>query len=192
MSALPPGEPELTALMLASLDGDARAYRALLEALRGRLRTYYARRMGRDAAEAEDLVQETLIALHAKRATFDRAQPVSAWVYAIARYKLIDHYRRSGRSRTVPLEDDDAFSTPDESAAVDARRDIERGMEALSPRARDLVRAVKLEQASIAETAQRTGMSETAVKVAVHRGYARLAARLRALDRGTGTDEDAP
>ena len=168
--------------MLASLDGDARAYRTLLEALRERLRIYYGRRLGRDPAEADDLVQETLIALHSKRATFDRAQPVTAWVYAIARYKLIDHYRRSGRRRTVPLEDDDAFSTPDESAAVDARRDIERGLEALSPRARALVRAVKLEQASIAETAQRAGMSETAVKVAVHRGFAKLAARLRGRD----------
>ena len=179
MSALPPGEPELTALMLASLDGDARAYRALLEALRGRLRTYYARRMGRDAAEAEDLVQETLIALHAKRATFDRAQPVSAWVYAIARYKLIDHYRRTGRRIHVPLDDAGELVEPDHGDAADAKADVERGLAALPERARDLVRSVKLNDDSIAEVATRTGLSQSAVKVAVHRGYMKMTAHLR-------------
>ena len=75
--------------MLLSLGGDAGAYRLLLSALSARLRTYYCRKLGRDSSDTEDLVQETLIAMHERRMSFDRTQPLTAWVYAIARYKLI-------------------------------------------------------------------------------------------------------
>lgn len=178
-------EPALKALMVAALDGDSSAYRRLLEALRPRLQTFYGRRLGRNPADQEDLVQETLIAIHTKRATFDRDQPLTAWVFAIARYKLIDHYRRQGRRVHVPVEDSDELFVQDESAAVDARRDIERGLAELPDRARELVRSVKLNEESIAEVAARTGMSETAVKVAVHRGFKRLTATLRGRNEGT-------
>ena len=123
-------------------------------------------------------MQETLIAIHAKRASYDRAQPLTAWVYAIARYKLVDHYRRAGRRTFTSIEDDELF-VPDESAAADARADLVRGLSHLAPRARDLVVSVKLNDEPVAEVARRTGMSESAVKVAVHRGFRKLAARLR-------------
>jgi RNA polymerase sigma-70 factor (ECF subfamily) len=176
-------EPELKALMLSALDGDAAAYRRLLIELRARLQTYFGRRLQGRPSETEDLVQDALIAIHDKRATFDRAQPVTAWVYAIARYKLIDHYRRMGRRVFVPVDDEGLnLSVADESAAVDARQDIERGMAELPERARDLVRSVKLEDESIADVAARTGMSESAVKVAVHRAFQKLGARIRGED----------
>jgi RNA polymerase sigma-70 factor (ECF subfamily) len=73
-------EAQLKALMLSALAGDAAAYRALLAALGELLRRYYARRLA-DAASAEDLVQETLIAVHTKRrATYD----TSASLHALA------------------------------------------------------------------------------------------------------------
>lgn len=172
-------EPELKALMLRSLDGDAAAYRRLLAALRDRLGVYFARRLASDASQAEDLVQETLMAIHAKRATFDRGQLVTPWAYAIARYKLIDHLRRAGRARFRPFEHDDEFALEDESGAADARRDVEQGLQALPERGRELLVAVKLNEEPVAEVAQRTGMSESAVKVAVHRSFLKLAARLR-------------
>lgn len=172
-------EPELKALMLLSLDGDAVAYRRLLSGLRDRLRVYFGRRLASDPSQAEDLVQETLMAIHAKRATFDREQLVTAWVYAIARYKLIDYFRRTGRARLRGFEHDDEFSVDDESAAANARRDIQRGLEGLPERTRDLVISVKLHEEPVSDVARRTGMSESAVKVAVHRGFLKLAARLR-------------
>ena len=178
--------------MLASLAGDKGAYQRLLEALRGRLRIYYGRRLGGDAAETEDLVQETLIAVHTRRATYDPGQPLTAWVYAIARYKLIDHFRRTGRRRRAPLEDADLVSVDDESAAVHARYDLERGLAGLPPQTADLLRSVKLDETPVAEVAARTGLSQGAVKTTVHRGFARLAARLRGLSRepGPGTREE--
>ena len=179
-------EPELKALMLRALDGDAAAYRRLLESLRTRLAAYFGRRLGADPAQSEDLVQDTLIAIHTKRATFDRDQPLTAWVYAIARYKLIDHYRRSGRRRFIPVEDEDGLFAEDESAAADARHDLAHGLAGLPQRTRELVVSVKLHEEPIADVARRTGMSQSAVKVAVHRGFQKLGARLRGVASGSG------
>jgi len=164
--------------MLASLDGDARAYRRLLDALGIALRLYYRRRLGSaDAADAEDLVQDTLIAMHARRATYDPGQPLTAWVYAIARYKLIDHYRRNRLRRTVPLEDAGAIFAEDESAAALARLDLGRMLETLPEDTRGLIRATKVEGRSNAEAGGAAGLTETAAKVRVHRGLKALADR---------------
>jgi RNA polymerase sigma factor (sigma-70 family) len=94
-------ERQLRALMTASLDGDAGAYRALLERLRGHLRAYYRRRfaiIGHGPTEAEDLLQEALIAIHTHRDSYDPLQPFTPWRHAIARYKLLDYLRRTKSS----------------------------------------------------------------------------------------------
>lgn len=168
--------------MLRALDGDAGAYRVLLADLQDRLAAYFARRLAADRATAEDLTQEALLAIHAKRATFDRTQAVTSWTYAIAKYKLIDHFRRTGRRPATALDDIAEPAAPDESAAAEARADVLRGLEGLTPRARDLVVSVKLQEQSIAEVAARTGLSESAVKVGVHRGFLKMARRLRGQD----------
>ena len=164
--------------MRASLAGDAAAYRLLLNDLRRRLLAYLVRRLGAGAAEAEDLVQDILIAIHTKRATYDPDLPLTAWVYAIARHKLIDHYRRIGRRIVIPLEDAGALVAQDASAAAEARIDIDRALASLSPRTRDLIAAVKLREVSTADAAAQMKMTPSAVKVAVHRGLRRLTARM--------------
>ncbi|HEX3664263.1 MAG TPA: sigma-70 family RNA polymerase sigma factor [Rhizomicrobium sp.] len=171
-------EADLKALMLAGLAGDAPAYRLLLETLQQRLAAWFRRRLAGDPSEVDDLVQEALIAIHTRRGTYDRTQLLTAWTYAIARYKLIDHFRRRGRAVTVPVEDSGLF-VPDESAAVESRLDIERALAALPPATRSLIRDIKLRELSNAEAAAARGMSETAVKVAVHRGLKKLSALLR-------------
>ena len=171
-------ETQLKALMLAALAGDAAAYRQLLAALSPHLRAYYARRVG-VAADAEDLVQETLIAIHARRATYDVAQPFTAWLHAIARYKLIDHYRRSKLRRTLPLDEADAVFAAEDHEAADAARDVDTLLGELPEIRQRLIRYTKIEGLSTAETAARTGLSESAVKVGVHRGLKSLAAMIR-------------
>jgi RNA polymerase sigma-70 factor, ECF subfamily len=171
-------EPELRALMVAALDGDARAYRALLGDLRLRLSAFFARRLGGFQSEAEDLVQETLIAIHTRRETYDRRQPFTPWLFAIARYKLADHFRRAGRRAAVSL-DEAAPELAVESGAMaaDARRDVETALAGLPERAQRLLRMLKIEGASVAEAAVRLDMSEGAVKVATHRAMKSLAER---------------
>ncbi|MDR3526636.1 MAG: sigma-70 family RNA polymerase sigma factor [Rhizomicrobium sp.] len=170
-------ENELKALMVAALAGDGAAYHRLLKALTPHLRAYFARRL-HVGAEAEDLVQETLIAIHTKRASYDCSQPFTAWLHAIARYKLIDHFRKSGSRKTVALEEADAVTAESDSEAAEAARDVEQLLATLPEAKRALLRQVKLDGLSTAEAAAATGMSESAVKVGVHRSLQALIKRI--------------
>ena len=162
--------------MLAGLAGEAEPYRRLLEELSGLLRGFYGRRCP-PGIDAEDLVQETLIAVHTRRATYDAGQPFTAWAYAIARYKMIDALRRSRPHLRAPQEEADALFVPAGADAAMAARDLERVMTELPPRTRDLIHDVKVEGLSTREAAEKHGMSESAVKVAVHRGLKSLSSK---------------
>jgi len=172
-------ETELKGLMIAALSGDERAYRELLGRVTRLLRGYYKNRLvqaTRGAADAEDLVQETLMALHARRDTYDPAQPFTPWLYAIARYKLIDHYRRTpGHRANVPIDDVADIVAHDDQSSSESSLDLDRLLDELPSKFRTAIRRVKLEGLSVAETAAREGLSESAVKVNVHRGMKALA-----------------
>jgi RNA polymerase sigma-70 factor (ECF subfamily) len=170
-------ETRLKALMLAALDGDAAAYRMLLAQLTPHLRAFFKRRLA-NGADAEDLVQETLIAIHTKRATYDPALPFTAWLHAIARHKLIDHFRRSKVRRTLPLEDADTVFAEEEADAATAKRDVEVLLARLPKSKRELLHQTKIEGLSTAEAAERTGLSESGVKVGVHRALKALSAMI--------------
>ncbi len=175
-----PSEETLKMLMLRSLDGDEGAYRHLLHALRRLLIAYYGRRMAAAArGDVEDIVQETLLSLHAKRETYDRARPFTAWFFSIARYKLIDHYRGRGARLLAEVELDETLEAEPSVDAVTARMDVERLLDELPERQRDLIRRVKLEGHSIAEAAQQSGQTELAARVGIHRTLKVLAAKLR-------------
>ena len=129
-------------------------------------------------------MQETLLAIHTRRMTFDPSQPVTAWVYAIARYKLIDMLRRSRRQEHIPIDDiadflGDPVSTTEDAVA---KRDVDTMLDTLPDNTALAIRSVRLEGKSVAETATETGMSTASVKVAVHRG-------LKALRKRFGEEE---
>lgn len=175
-------ERELRALMTAGLDGDAEAYHALLERLTGHLRAYYRRRfalIGHGPADAEDLLQEVLIAIHTRRNTYDREQLFTPWLHAIARYKFLDYLRRTKSSlKDVPIEGGEELTSVSDMTAVESGLDLQRLMSKISSKARQAIQYVKLEGLSVSEAAARCGMSESAVKVAVHRGLKALAFRI--------------
>ncbi len=159
--------------MLAGLAGEAGPYRQLLDELARLLRAYYARRAP-PGLDAEDLVQETLIAVHTRRATYDAGQPFTAWAYAIARYKLIDALRRARLHLRSPIEAaDDLFVPPGAEAAM-ASRDLDRALAALPARTQALIRDTRIAGLSTREAAARAGISEGAAKVAIHRGLKAL------------------
>ena len=180
-AALDAHESRLHALMVRALDGDETAYRALLVDVADRLRAYFRARLRRDARDVEDLVQETLLAVHNQRHTYDSTRPLTAWVYAIAQYKRVDLLRRRSRQedRTDPLEDDAHALATSDTEAVDARRDLRALLATLPDRQRLPIEHVKVAGLSVAETARLTGLSESAVKIGVHRGLKALAARVR-------------
>jgi RNA polymerase sigma-70 factor, ECF subfamily len=173
-------EDELKELMLAGLRGDSAAHRLLLTRLSGHLRAYYKgklSRIGRGGSEAEDLIQEALMAIHTRRHTYDPAEPLTPWVYAIARYKLIDHLRHTEAARAdVPVEEAENVVALDDHIAAESAYDLRRLLRTLPDKMRQAIQAVKLEGLSVEEAASRHGMSASAVKVNVHRGMKALAA----------------
>jgi RNA polymerase sigma-70 factor (ECF subfamily) len=169
-------EVELKMTMIRALDGDASAYNALLRTLAPLLRAFFRRSLGSDDV-AEDLVQETLIAVHTRRATFDRARPFSAWLYAIARYKLADHFRRSRRFADFAEVESELPSVEFESA-TSASMDIERLLGLLPDKQSNVIRATKIEGHSLAEAATTAGISPSDAKMSVYRGLKRLSARV--------------
>ncbi|WP_343630294.1 sigma-70 family RNA polymerase sigma factor [Roseateles sp.] len=170
-------EPELHALFLAGLEGDGAAYHLFLQALGALLRGYFRRRLQQLPDEVEDLVQETLMAVHAQRQTYRRGEPLTAWVHAVARYKLVDLWRRRERHEALhePLDEELAVFAQSDHEAGEARRDLNRLLEELPSHQRLPILHTKLEGLSVQETARLTGMSESAVKVGVHRGLKALA-----------------
>jgi len=174
-------EDRLRELLLSGLDGDTAAYEAFLRELSALLRGFLRGRLARIPDEVEDLVQETLLAIHNQRHTYDAAQPLTAWEHAIARYKMIDLLRRRAGREALhePLDDELAVFASSDSEAGDARRDLGKLLAVLPERQRLPIVHVKLQGLSVAETARQTGMSESAVKVGIHRGLKALAAIIR-------------
>jgi len=174
-------ETQLRELLIGGLSGDEAAYHAFLKNLSTHLRGFLRVRLARLPDDVEDLVQETLLAVHNQRHTYDPGQPLTAWIHAVARYKLVDLLRRrAGREMlNDPLDEElEVFSFSDNDAA-DARRDLGKLLEQLPDRQRLPIVHMKLEGRSVAEAARATGMSEAAVKVGVHRGLKALAALIR-------------
>ncbi|WP_265570338.1 sigma-70 family RNA polymerase sigma factor [Sphingomicrobium nitratireducens] len=165
-------DDDLRRLMARAQDGDRPSYRAALAAARDWLVRYYTRRIAPDMVD--DLVQDTLLALHAKRATYDATRPFYPWLAAIARYRWIDTLRKLERAPQT-IEDEDIAVRSDEEPVL-ARLSLERLMTHLSPTQASCITLAKVEGRSIAETAEITGQSIAAVKVNIHRGLKKLAA----------------
>ena len=174
-------EDRLRDLLVRGLSGDAAAYHAFLKDLSRHLRAFYRRRLSGLPDEIEDLVQETLLAVHNQRHTYDPGQPLTAWMHAIAKYKLVDLLRRrAGRDlRNDPFDDEIDLLAHNDSETAAARIDVAKLLLRLPDRQRLPIVHMKLEGLSVVETARITGMSESAVKVGVHRGMRALAAMIR-------------
>lgn len=172
-------EAGLAPLWQRAQAGDEAAYRVALQKMAERLRAYLRRRLTDRPEDVEDLVQETLIAVHVQRGTHDPALPVSHWMHAIARYKLVDHWRRHGRREALHDAVDDFDDWPSEDAPQEVaavRHDLNTLLAQLPPAQRRAIELTRLEGLSVAEAAIETGDSASAIKVQIHRGLKRLAA----------------
>jgi RNA polymerase sigma-70 factor (ECF subfamily) len=174
-------EERLRELMVCGLAGDNRAYESWLKEIAAHLRAFFRKRLTHLPDEVEDLVQETLLALHNQRHTYASEQPLTPWVHAIARYKMVDMLRRrsSREALSDPLDDEHELLLATDSRAADALRDVTRMLQQLPERQRLPIEYVKLQGLSVTEAARVTGFSESAVKVGIHRGLKALAALFR-------------
>lgn len=167
--------------MRAAMNGDTEAYHQFLVAVTPHLRAMAKRRcrqFGAEAVEVEDIVQEVLLAVHTKRGTWDRTRPIGPWLSAIVRNKLIDSLRRRNRHGGLPIDDfTETLAAEERQETVTDRLDTERVLALLKPQQRDIVRSIAIDGSGVRDTAERLGMTEGAVRVALHRALRFLSAR---------------
>jgi RNA polymerase sigma-70 factor (ECF subfamily) len=179
-------EKEWVLLMRAGNAGDADSYRRLLLELTPVFRRIARRGLagaGMADTDAEDVVQETLLAIHLKRQSWDEDAPLGPWLRAIARHKMIDTLRRRGRRIDLPLDGFAEILAAEDSGPSMLVAAVDRHLECLPAGQRKVVRAIAIDGASISEAAARLSMTNGAVRVALHRGLAALAAKFN----GEGT-----
>ena len=165
-------------LMEAAQTGNGGAYNRLLNEVQPWLVRYYSRRL--PLHMVDDAAQDTLMAIHQKRHTYEPGRPFRPWLAGIARYKWIDRLRAMGRQHTVSV-DDEIFepSVEDHESAVTSAILLEELLTKLKPAQISVIRLVKLQGYSIEDAAAKTGQSESLVKVNIHRGLAKLAAMVQ-------------
>lgn len=172
-------------MMQAAIAGDQAIYERLLRELTPAIRAVVRRRfigLGLATGESEDVVQETLLAVHLKRHTWRTGDPLGPWLWTIARNKLVDHLRRRGRAVEVPLDDfAETLRAQEERPGTEAA-DVARHLALLPEKQRAILKAVAVDGASIGEAAARMDMTPGAVRVGLHRAFAGLAAKLRTDD----------
>lgn len=180
---------EWSTAMQAALAGDGDSYRRLLADLVPFLRKICLRscvRAGLATSDAEDAVQETLLAIHLKRHTWDPGQPLTPWLAAIARNKMIDAARRRGRRAETDIADfEDVLAAPAEAESFERELDRQgalRLLDRLSAKQREAIEAVSIRGESLREAAKHLGVSEGALRVSVHRGLKTLAELYRKLN----------
>lgn len=165
-----------------SRKGDQAAYRLLLEGLGALLKLFLMGTMNprmRSKEQVEDLVQDVLISIHKKRDLYSDELPFLPWVFAIARYRLIDSLRMEKRRPecvewiekfdSVSVTEMPSFSEEEEGTAL---------LAGLSPERQEILRLAKVDEIPLAEIAAKKGMSLSAVKVSVHRSLKILRKKL--------------
>lgn len=163
--------------MLRAQQGEEEAYAALLVLLTAATRSYVRSRVGPLVPWIDDAVQETLVAVHHARHTFDGRRPFAPWFYAIARNRFVDVLRREHRVSQHEIAGavwpESASATDDGPARVDMEA-VQQALASLPPRQREVVEAIKLRDESVRDIAARLDMTMTSVKVTAHRGYRTL------------------
>lgn len=172
-------EPTFARLMAATQNGDKAAGNVLLSEAGLWLERYFRRRV--PPHSIDDLVQEVLIAFYTKRATWDPARPFLPWLAAIARYRWVDHLRKVYKHDSKELMEDDAVQDSEEEVVM-ARVSLDRLFASLPDKQAEVIEMVKIEGLSIRETSEKTGQSESLVKVNIHRGLKKLASMVEKAD----------
>lgn len=176
--ARPKRDVEWSIFMARAQDGDGRAYNRLLTEITPYLRRLVARHH-RSAQDIEDTVQDILLTIHSVRQIYDPTRPFTPWLVAIARRRIIDRLRQQGRTaaRETALSTDHETIPEDETNILETRADgraLHEAVEKLPPGQREAVKLLKLQEMSLKEAADKTGLSVVALKVATHRALKSL------------------
>ena len=170
------GDEGLVEAMAAYQRGTMEAFETLYVALRGAL-TGYLRALARDAAVAEDLLQETFLQLHKVRNTYQPPRPVRPWVYAIARHVFLMHRRaayRRGRHEAIADKALPELPVLPEIEGLGDRDTVQKALARLPETQREPLVLHHMLGMSFKEVGAVLGISEGAAKVRAHRALAAL------------------
>jgi RNA polymerase sigma-70 factor (ECF subfamily) len=165
---------DLALLMAEAQRGEPAAYRRLLQHVQPWLFRYFRRRL--PCSMVEDAVQDTMLAVHCSRHTFDPRRPFGPWLAAVARHKMIDRLRTLGRASFEQI--DVNLAVDDHHGAVVSATVIEAMLATLGRPQSQVIRLVKIDGLSVQEAALRSGQSASLVRVNIHRGIAKMGASL--------------
>ena len=165
-------EPTFARLMVAMQNGDKAATNVLLSEVGVWLERYFSRRVPPHAID--DLVQDVLMAVYTKRAAWDPSRAFLPWLAAIARYRWVDHLRKVYKHESKELFEDDAVEDSEEEVVM-ARVSLSRMFGQLPRAQAEAIELVKIGGLSIREASEKTGQSESLIKVNIHRGLKKLA-----------------
>ncbi len=161
---------------------DRRAFARLFAHFAPRVKAYL-RRLGLDDQQAEELAQEVMLTVWERAGQFDprRATPAT-WIFAIARNKRIDAFRRAPRAEFRPEEEarEIAREEPEfaEREIALLRRQLERAIEELPPEQAEVLRIYYLEGRSHGEIADALGLPLGTVKSRIRLALDKLRERL--------------
>ncbi|MBK66504.1 MAG: RNA polymerase subunit sigma-24 [Rickettsiales bacterium] len=162
----------LSDLMVLSQKGDKKAYAQLLEEIQPILKAYLSKRLN-EKEDVEDLVQVCLLAVHNSRHSYISDQPFENWLFGIARYKLMDflrtYYKKNDNELTNSFVVETFGGTTTNSNQREAKHDLEVFLDQLPEKQRDIVKLLKIQGYSVKEVAKKLDMSESNVKVTMHR-----------------------
>jgi len=168
---------ELAELMRRAQGGDRLAYERLLTEVMVLVKRFAQNRV-RHANWLEDVAQETLLAIHRDRHSYDPARPFLPWMYAIARHRLLDFAEKQRRRwENEVLEQTAHLEVAAEPTIVERGTPagfLRQALTLLSLKQQEIIHLLKFEGFSVAEISRKTGISESSVKVTAHRGYRQL------------------
>lgn len=176
----PSQDRNLAEIFESALQGNEAAYASFLKQAAEVIRRYLTTRMPVDCVE--DVMQETLIAIHHARHTYIKGKPVGPWIYTIARHRMIDFMRKYRRiqKREAPIPEGFEIGTRDKTdRTTDKYELLLHALGKLPEKQRIVIEWMKIKGLSVKETAAKTGFSESAVKVNAFRGYQALRRRFR-------------
>jgi RNA polymerase sigma-70 factor (ECF subfamily) len=178
-------EARLSNLMIEAQRGHSDSYEALLRESSPIIERYLRARLGRHESIG-DVLQETLLAVHKARATYDQSRPFIPWLISITKYKYIDFLRKWSKQASREVVDEQVLENIVATDSTDVSNtplseELNRALAALSERQRETVMMLKVEGFSVKEISQKTGQSESAVKVTAHRAYKILRKKLRSI-----------
>lgn len=166
--------------MVNAQAGNESDYRELLSELTQVIHGFLRNRFG-NRHFIEDCVQETLIAIHQARHTYDRHRPFRAWLFAIVRHKAIDVLRQQRTQQKTASQFRDVqevLGRHQQHDEVELEITKSRLLESLPETHREVLVLTKFIGMSVAETAEKLGISQSLVKVRVHRAIRKLRTKM--------------